>query len=290
LKSNINLEVPSWQVKLPQLWGALDGSALLGYITSEERAHPKPVTSVVGSAAKRIQEKLGERRSGGLLIACALCLLLFPWWWRSKAARFSLLFVTIQWFLYAILRNVGTGTHHVVLLWPFPHLFVAATLAAVPWKRVGVTAAAAVVVANLLTTSLYFLEFERDGPGQFFSDAITRLSDRLAHYDDRTIYVTDWGMQNSIALMQRGKLHLENAEAVVRSDSQTDLDRDYEARIFADANAILIGHTEGQEVIEGSRVRLEKAAARAGLQKEILEVVQDSHDRPVFEIFKLKRQ
>lgn len=52
--------------------------------------------------------------------------------------------------------------------------------------------------------------------------------------------------------------------------------------------AILLA--EGSEVFEGVRARLERQARGRALRKEILDTVEDTHGRPVFEIFRLSTQ
>ena len=290
LKANVNLEIPNWSVKLPQLRGSLDGSGVFGYLTALDNTHPKPVISAIGRGGQWLRARLGDQRQGGLLVAFLLSLLLVPMWWRSAAARFSLIFCLVQWSLVISMRDGGTGVHHVVLLWPFPHLFIAATLSRLPWKKLTWVAAAAIGAANLLVISQYFLEFEKNGAGLGYSDAMIRLSGRIPQYSASKIYVTDWGIRNTLAMLHEGKLRLETAEGAFRQDQPTDSDQELRRRILADRDAIVLGHAEGSEVFEGVRARLEEDARKRAVRKDILEIVEDTHGRPVFEIFRLSPQ
>lgn len=290
LGTNANLEVPNLSVTLRQLRGSMDGSVLFGYLTSADRTHPRPVASAAGRAGEWLQAHVGESRRGGLLAACLLSLLLIPVWWRSPAARFSLVFCAVHWSLVIMMREGGTGPHHVVLMWPFPHLFVAATLSRLPWRRLGLAAAAVIAAANLFVISQYFLEFERNGPGLSYSDAMILLSSRMPEYSNRRIYVTDWGIQNSLALLHEGKLRLEIAELAFRNDKPSDAEQELRDRIFADRDAILLGHVEGSDLFPGVHARLEQQTRGRAFRKQILETLEDTHGRPVFEIFRLLPQ
>ncbi len=288
LRSNANLEMPEWSVKVPQLLATLNGSDVFGYLTSDDRTHPNPVVSPQGRASEWLQMHFGEWRRGGLLAACGVCLLLLPLWWRSAAARFSLIFCAVHWCLIIVMRGGGTSAHHVVLMWPFPHLFVAATLSQVPWRPLGKVAAGLIASTNLLVISQYMLQFERDGAGPIYSDALTRLSGRLPQYSAHTIYVMDWGMQNSLAMLHEGRMPLYIAESAFRDENPPESEIEVRQKILVDRGGILLGYREGWEIFVGGRARIEQEALKKGLRKEVIEIVEDSHRRPVFEIYRLK--
>jgi hypothetical protein len=179
----------------------------------------------------------------------------------------------------------------VVLLWPFPQLFIGVTLAArrlsgIPDRIVPGVLTAVLAVANLLVINQYLLQMERDGPGPFFTDAIYGLSEALRGEAPKTVYVTDWGMQNSLALLSRGKLKLETAESDFARDDIGPDEKKHIAKMAADGDAIFVGHANGQEIFRGSRQRVIQAAENAGLHKQIGELISDSNGRPVFEIFR----
>ena len=69
--------------------------------------------------------RFGEQRRTGFYYVFGILLLAAPWWWKYRAARFSLVFMTVAWLLMALTHDAGTSAHHVVLLWPFPILFAA---------------------------------------------------------------------------------------------------------------------------------------------------------------------
>jgi hypothetical protein len=209
-----------------------------------------------------------------------------PLWRKSRPAWFALVFCVVTWVMMAITKGAALSAHHVVLLWPFPQLFIGIVLTAIPWRPVTGLCAAALALSNLLVINQYLLQMERDGPGPVFTDAIYGLSEALRSHVSQTIYVTDWGMQNSLALLQKGRLKLETAEGDFLSDALGEPQRAHIATMAADRNAVFIGHVAGQEVFSGSRERVVRAAENAGAHKQTIQIIADSHGRPTFEIFR----
>jgi hypothetical protein len=213
--------------------------------------------------------------------------MLVPVWWRSRAARFSLVVVLVSWLLMAVTKGAGTFVHHAVLLWPFPHLFVAATFAELRWRPLAAIAVAVLVAMNLLVINQYVLQFKRDGASRYFTDALNSLSDALAAHPSENIYVADWGIQNSVALLHQGRLHLQLIDGPLRTDSPTEAEQRQVASAFSDAKGIFVGWVQGQEALPGTRERLDRMAASIGLQRDLVQLVHDSHGRARFEIFRL---
>jgi hypothetical protein len=288
LRSSAKLEIPDWNAKFIQLRGALSGSTLFGYIVSEEtRERPKAVASVPGKLALAVRQRLGEHNTTFGDYAMLACVLAVPLWWKSRAARFALVFLAVGWLMMAITKDAGGSAHHVVLLWPFPQLFMGITLAAVPGRATAGILTAGLVLSNLLVVNQYLLQMERNGPGLVFTDAIYGLANALRSYPaENNIYVTDWGMQNSLALLSRGRLKLDIAESDFISDDIGPDERKHIAKMAADRTAIFIGHVPGQEIFPGSRERVIRAAENAGLHKQVIQVIADSNGRPTFEIFR----
>ncbi len=277
--------------KLPAERRTLNGSALFGFLTMHDwDDHPKELFSRRGKIALWVRSRLGEHRQNGLDYVFLLALLAIPWWWKSRTARFSLLFSVTAWAAMAVTRDAGEAVHHCVLIWPFPHLFVAVTLARARWTGV---AAAALIAANLLVVSQYVLDFERDGPGAQFTDALFPLSNALTDPADgkveQPIYVIDWGMLNTLALFHQGRLLLRPEDAPFSTDAPSESGRRAIGIMFSDPNALFVGHVPEREVTPGIGRRLERAAAVSGLRKEPIRRIADSNNRPVFEIFRLAR-
>jgi len=287
LRTSAKLEIPNWSTKFVQLQGGLAGSTLFGYIVSPDtREHPKEPQVPTGRLVSAVRVRLGEHTRGLEDFAALACLVAVPIWWKSRPARFSLVFCVIAWLMMAITKDAGASAHHVVLLWPFPQLFIGLTLAAIPWRAVWGGLTLALALANLLVINQYLFQIERDGPDVVFTDAIYGLAVALGSHPSETIYVTDWGMQNSLALLSKGRLKLEIAERDFGSDDIGPDQRRHIAKMASDRAAIFIGHVAGQEIFPGSRERVIGAAGGAGLRKQVIQIVSDSNGRPAFEIFR----
>ncbi len=285
---NARIEMPDWHAKALQVRSALDGSALFGYIAADEPGPVRqPLTSLKGRCAAWIHSHLGEHRTNGMYLASLICLALVPLWWSSRVAWFAIVATVATWLVMALTRDGGTATHHVVLLWPFPQLFVAAVVMRIPWKGLALALGALLCVMNLLVLNQYLWQLEQYGAGQPFTDAITVLSERLDAHRNDTIYVLDWGMQNSVAMLHRGQLKLEVADGPFESDHPGETDVRERAQMFTNPNGLIVWHSPGREYFQGVRERFDKQIAAAGLHKSEMEVVTDLHGRPEFEMFRL---
>jgi 4-amino-4-deoxy-L-arabinose transferase-like glycosyltransferase len=316
LSSNANFEAVNLTGKLRVAEDTLNGTGLFGYMVAEEWSDgPKAPSSPRGRLAFWIRDQFGERRKDALLYAFVLALLAVPLWWRSRPARFSLVFLVVTWYAMAFTHNAGAAVHHTVLLWPFPHMFIAAVLAW-PFTRqipdsgrklscaIALAAGVVLVVFNLLVVNQYLYQFERNGAAGNYTDALNTLSDALADpprrvsrqsegatqtVEDQPIYVVDWGMLNTLGLLHQGRLTLREGTEPFNKDDPRPFERRMIAIMFSDPNALFIGHTEPRMVFPDVAKRLDQAALAAGLHKALLRTISDSNGHPVFEIFRLER-
>lgn len=287
LGTNAHLENPDWHTKSLQVSLGLDGATLFGYIVSDDSTHPKPVTSATGRVAQWIRKRSGEHRQGYMYAAFVACLLAAPLWWHSRAARFSLLFLGVAWVQMAITQHAGTSAHHAVLLWPFPHLFIGATLARMRPALIGRAIVAVLVCCNLLVINQYLYQFERYGAGDHFTDALTRLPGVTASLTEDRLYITEWGIASSLAMFPHGTIQLAMLDRPFVSDTPTDEQMRDRDRAFTDPHGVFIEHSEGQESFAGSRRRFADALQAAGLRKNVFDVVCDVNGRPRFQLFRL---
>jgi 4-amino-4-deoxy-L-arabinose transferase-like glycosyltransferase len=287
-RSNAHLEPRGAPAKFIHVRGALGGYGLFGYLVSEEFTEsPKAPVSLRGRAAVFIRDHLGEHRSGGMEYAAALALLAVPLWWRSRAARFCLVFSAVAWFLMASTRDAGASIHHTVLLWPFPQFFVAVAIASIRWKWAAASICALLVVLNLLVVVQYISQFERNGAEGVYSDAMYSLSSTLPEVNGEEIYVLDWGIQFPLDVLHNGHLHMRSGLDPFLADPPSEWAKGAAQRTFADRNALFVAHVEKREVFAGVRKRFDQAASDAGCHEDSLRTVPDSNGRPVFEVFKL---
>jgi hypothetical protein len=287
-RSSAHLEPRGAPAKFVHVRNALGGNGLFGYIVSEEFTdNPKPAVSLRGRAAVFLRDHLGEHRKGGMEYAAALALLAVPLWWRSRAARFSLVFCAVAWFFMASTRDAGASLHHTVLLWPFPQLFVAVAISRIPWKWLAASACVVLVAMNLLVINQYICQFERNGAEGSFSDAIYPLSTALPEIPGQKIYVLDWGIQNPLNILHDGHLVMTSGHDPFMSDTPSDWLKAAAERMFRDPDGLFIAHAEKRENFTGVRQRFDQVANAAGCHEDSLQTIPDSNGRPVFEIFRL---
>jgi hypothetical protein len=283
-----HLEPRNAPSKFIHVRSALGGNGLFGYLVAEEFTdNPKAPASLPGRAAVFLRDHLGEHRHGGMEYAVLLALLAVPLWWRSRAARFSLVFCAVAWFFMASTRDAGASIHHTVLLWPFPQLFVAVAISALRWKWLAAAIAVVLVVMNLLVVNQYVAQFARNGAEGPFTDAIYALSAALPEIPGQTIYVLDWGIQFPLEVLHNGGLNMRGGHDPFMADTPSDWDKGAAARMFHDRSGIFLAHTEKRENFTGVRKRFDQSAAAAGCREDPLETVSDSNGRPVFEVFKI---
>jgi 4-amino-4-deoxy-L-arabinose transferase-like glycosyltransferase len=286
LGENTHLETHFPSSKWVQVKIAANGSSLFGILANEEWApQPKPVISRTGRLALWIRNHFGEHRQTGFYYVFGVLVAAVPLWWRSRAARFSLVFLSVAWLLMAYTRDAGGATHHVILLWPFPLLFAAVAIANLPWRRVAILVGAALVIMNLLVVNQYLLQLERDGAAGDFTDALFPLSTALSrgHGD---IYVMDWGIFYTMDLAHRGKLRMFSAMDALASESPDPAQQAQILHMLSDPGAVFAGHVTGRQHYPEIPPRLDRFAAARGYLRETAELVRDSNGRPVFEIYR----
>lgn len=281
--------------KLLVLRNSLEGSALFGYVVRDEPAlqfHQSDDPLELLSLG--LSEAVGGTHTGLLSLACILAFTLLPWVWNTPARKpmlFALIFCAVTWLQMALTQKGGGGAHHSVLLWPFPHLFVAAAFAqASRWlPRTGlialVLATTIVCGSNLIVLNEYLARLVERGTTTIWTDAIYGLSQGLGDAAASQVYITDWGILDALRALNRGKLPLRLAEDWFLLSNEKKLP----ASELAGRNAIFVGHTDGNEVKPAITVQLETLAESVGLRKHVLRVVQDRNGRPIFEVYRYTR-
>jgi hypothetical protein len=282
VQQNVKLDPQSVPAKFQHVRYALNGEAVYGYIVTEEWAgNAKTPARWDGRASVWLRDKIGERRRGWLGWAFLFCLAAAPLWWRDKSARFALVFLPVAWILMALTRDAGGAVHHTVLLWPMPHMFIAATLSRVRW---GWIAAGVLCVANLLALNQQYAQLAKYGATGNWTDALFALRSELQQIPARRFYVSDWGIVNGVRLLSGGKLPIEDGGAPIANDPP-----DTAAILpMIDPEIVWVGHVPEREEFKGRRKRLEYVARTAGFQKEMIQIINDSNGRPVFEVFRFR--
>ena len=232
--------------------------------------------------------------------AFCLALLLLPLLWSTRARKpmlFCLIAMAVAWLQMAVTKDAGLGAHHVVLLWPLPHWFLAlAFVEAAAWrplqrKHIGAIVLAAVVlfltVDNLLLTNEYFYQLDAYGPTRNWNDAIFRLSEEAGHIQAEHLVVDDWGILTPLLVLHANRLPVYLADQSFLATGITDDDRNWFIRRLE--QDVWIGHTTEFLQWPDANTRIARLAQGAGFEKQMIRTVPDRNGRPVFEIFRFIR-
>lgn len=298
LRSNATFDITELPAKARFLAESLEGSTLFAYWVRELDDQPlrRP-----REAAERVSVWLsgvsGEPRRNLLNWCLLLALALVPVLWRTPVRRvllFSLVVFAVAWFQMGITRNAGGGIHHTVLLWPLPHLIAGAALgeASRRFGRAGLRAAVAVTVlvcgSGLLLTNHYYSLLIRAGGSVTWTDAIYPLATYLRTAEAKRMWVLDWGLFDTLRLLNRGTLPLHVGSEPFSKEAMTEEDRE-QARRMAGEDSLFLAHTPGNEFDPRVPKQMETWAARDGYQKRVLVLVRDRNGRAMFEVFRMER-
>ena len=281
------------------LLSTFSGSGLFGYIPRDsDSGTPRSPRTAIERISIRISDLTGGRRSGFLGYAGLAAVSLFPLVWSTPARKpmaFALIATVLAWIQMLYTKGAGGSVHHVILLWPFPTLFVAVAFAEASRRagRAGTLLLAGAIfflaASSALVTNEYFALLVRNGAGVEWTDAIYPLSDCLRRIKPTAMYIDDWGMLDVLRMLNRGKLPLR-----VGSDplSKPQLDAEDKGVVLArisDPDAVFVGHSDSAELFTGVNAKLRAMATEAGYRREMLAEISDRNGRVMFEVFRFRR-
>ena len=293
--ANAKLSVYEIPRKMQVLENTLDGSALLGPMVARETG---PIEQVPGTLVERLSVSLrrisGDHAHNWMLPAVAVSLvgLVFVAAPVRRVLIFFLLATTVTWLEMA--ANVGTGgsAHHVILLWPFPCVFVGVAFAGVAERgprlisSVAIGLVAVLVCGNILNTNEYLADLTLNGGVGGWTDAIYRLAGAVGRYRSGQIGIVDWGYLNGLRMFYEGELKMPVVTDFLRKPVMTDQDRRQLLAVINASDSIFIQHTDDQQLFAGLNERMRGIAGELGYSEQVLRVVHDNQGRAEFEIFR----
>ena len=298
-RSNAHLDNRELPGKVQQVFSALSGQALFGYIARNDPdgGNPRSPQTALERISVRISEIAGSPRNGFLGCGLLLALLLFPWLWFTPARRpisFALIAVTVGWLQMLFGKGTGGSLHHVILLWPFPTLIIAVAFAEAP-RRLGPAGKPLIAVVVLflatssaLVTNEYLARLVRNGPGVVWTDAVYSLSDHLRRVKPPVIYIDDWGINDTLNLLSRGTLQLRDGTSPLTNPQLSEEDRQVVLDRLAEPESIHVGRPDQLEMFKGVKSKLLALAAEAGYRRELLAEIPDRNGRAMFEVFRFR--
>jgi hypothetical protein len=194
-----------------------------------------------------------------------------------KLAVWCLVAAGLAWAEMALKQNAGIAIHHAILIWPIPYIPLAALLAEMTARTPLKWAVALLIASNLLVVQQYFYQLWKFGSPQIWSNAIDRLPGALGRIPSDEVVVMDWGIVPTLFLLGDGKLNLRWWEDP----------KDHS--MFPHANAIWVGHVDGQEAFHNVNKKLREAALEDGYCIAPIAIIPDSNGRAILKVFRLER-
>ena len=281
------------------LWKTLDGSALFGFLTHD------PILAEAQAPHSKV-----ERASVWLAIASrgmwrhwlgwasAVSLLLLPFLRpgpERRLAAFSVLAFAVGWVAMLPFAMGGNGSHHTILLWPLPQMFVASVAgAAGRWlprfrRAIALGLVSPVLLSCALVTNQAYAQLTVFGTSDHWSDAINPLLDWILEERPGAIYSLDWGIEGPLRCLGQGMLPLRDASTLVRealpAGGRVEAIRarlDRPRRIF-------IYYVDRTRHAPANLAALRSWAEEAALKEELLTEVRDRNGRPVYRVVRFGR-
>jgi hypothetical protein len=211
----------------------------------------------------------------------------------GNSDAFAVITMIVQWFQMAITVDAGGSVHHSILLWPFPHMAVAISFGAIARKlgrngtRVVAGVTAVIAFSGCLVLNEYYRLAWQNGGAMNWTDAVYPLSRYMRSLPAQKIFCVDWGIMDTLRVLNRGKLPLNLAyDFVPKDESEAPSERLQDAT--SSINHVFIAHARGFEFTEGASARLVSAAEKLGRRREMLAVISDRNHRPVYEVYRFE--
>jgi hypothetical protein len=183
--------------------------------------------------------------------------------------------------------------HHLALIYPFPQLFVAASLSAVAAGMFGATrpgrgrilmagVASLLVLTNVRAVTEQYGQILQYGGTPSWSEAIYELHDAVEAQNPKKVVVLDWGLAMQLRLLSRDTLPLKEA-AQPASEEKYFVETIEQA--MAAPGTIFIGYEASVPTVHPrTRELLERVAEEGGRELRRVAQVPDRQMRPRYEI------
>ena len=209
-----------YHAKYAMLQDTLDGTNFQGWASRVSAERPTEPQDALGRLAFQVGGE-GLLNRSWMTSAVVASLLLLPLSLRSRYRRavlFSLLFCLFALIPMFLVQSAGS-VHHVVLVYPFPCLFVAASLVRaseqveswLPRTTTAVRLLLPVVIlalagANCRNTVQQHVQLQRFGGTPYWSEAIYTLHESLGSISAQQVVVLPWGVANQLRFLSKNRL------------------------------------------------------------------------------------
>jgi hypothetical protein len=285
-------------LKLIALREGIEGSTLWGYMVNDRAALNRraPRTALERTYAA-IARATGVHYANWMVaawllgLACMALLIGSPEW---KLLSFLAVATAVAWVQMAFNAGTGGAPHHVVLLWPFPAIFLGVAWMAVADRvgpaalRIGAVVVGLFCASNLLNVNEYLYNLSTAGATGVWSDAIDRLSKVLPEDGKTWVGAVDWGILNGVRWLHDGRVQVFIASDQLAGPMDDQKRKEFREMIEA-PDRLFVRHTDDKQAFPAINEKFRAAAEAAGFRERIERIVTDSNDRPVFVLFRLVR-
>ena len=283
LRSNARVEQAAVLGKATLLQSTMDGSVLFGFLTSAEPGpRPGQPNHWYQSLSLAASRWTLHSRHNAMLIAAGAAALALIWLWKSPARKpilFGLIACMATWLPMVLTEGAGAAAQHVILLWPFHLIPIAAVL-----SRIRAAPAALITAllcgSNLAVTNQYYADLIVNGPAIRWTDAMDPLQRYLTDLHARQIVAADWGFIETMNLLSEGELPTSYADSANEQALQA---------LLRDPSNVFVAHAPGFAFHPQQRAALEDLARRENYQQEPLTTILDRNGRPTFDIFRFRK-
>lgn len=237
-----------WWPKAQALWYTLQGRQLFGSM------------AMLGNGLEAKESMLGWLVLLGLLIG-----------WRARLFRFSFFALVAGFTPMALAVGGGMSPHHLVLLWPMPHMIAAMgalTLPSIAQRLVLVV----VIAGELFAVERHYACWRHNGGDMAWTDAIGPLSERIRNDREVSYRFLDWGIYDAAYLLTRGN-------RAMRVGLPAD-EEDWTSYLY-------VQHPEGFVAMQDDWKQFREKASAKQLHIVEQDRIADSFGRPTFVLFRL---
>ncbi len=304
LAFNLSQPAQTWQergqfeirwTKLLQAEGTLNGDFMSALAGEDHLDASPPAHDLVFPALANVMYPLGRLRQTILLPLLALSLLLLPLNLAIGSPRALLFPLLLTLFTYAcmfVTFDGGSSVHHVIMVYPFPLLFLAVSLwtLAERWPRlrfVPLALAAAAILVNLSVNARHLATYTRTGGAGAFTDASYRLFHFLAQQPGRKLYALDWGFSNPLIFLgARENLFVDDIFYSLNNPSGPDHPKEVArlGELLQDPNNIFLLHTPPRTLFPAPAAAF-SSLRDGGLPMRRIALFDERTGQTVFEVY-----
>ena len=234
-----------------------------------------PATGIPAAAIARALRTAGWARSNLTWPLMVLAVLALPLTLRTPHGRgilFALLVTLLTYAAMFVFRAGGGSAHHVVMIFPFPFIFVAASLEAISarWKlpRLAPLVVGAALVIALSLNARYLAAYTHSDGSRHFSPAIYRLVSFMGKENHYRYYFLDWGMATQTAFLGHDRgVRWEELYGVFAANGTEQERQERMSHLLVNPQNRFVTHGENRTFFPAGRARIERLAAEGRLRK-----------------------